>query len=212
MNVTFSRLGADAVAFAFKADGQDAAPPLERLRVEATDVGRLREPRAALLAYLLVRDLIGNRLALRGLRMPAFLAAAILNQRAHPELHFEPVTNANAALALRTEPVRMLWGAPSAGRAGDLLAEAHDLGYRLRRLDAPALPGPVVGEIRADLRPFLALAARRPRAVERAALALLLCDTLGASVLRVAERDPATAALAGLLGHVGFRLDAAEAA
>ena len=214
MRISYSRPDTDSLVLDFAADSQDAVPPLARVRIAAPHLGRLREPRAALLGYLLVRDLVGNRLEFRGIRIPTFLAGSILRQSAQPELFVEGLTNAVEALAPRAGARLLAWGVrpadaetaaePAAGPAM-LRVTADALGYRIAGDGAAC-------EIRSNLRLFLALAARRPDEVEPAALALLACDLLGASRLH-AGGGGVPPGLAALLGDVGFSLEApAEAA
>ena len=214
MRISYSRPGTDSLVLDFAADSQDAVPPLDRVRIAAPHLGRLREPRAALLGYLLVRDLVGNRLEFRGIRIPTFLAGSILRQSAQPELFVEGLTNAVEALAPRAGARLLAWGVrpadaetaaePAAG-PGMLRVTADALGYRIAGDGAAC-------EIRSNLRLFLARAARRPDEVEPAALALLACDLLGASRLH-AGGGGVPPGLAALLGDVGFSLEApAEAA
>lgn len=222
MRISYSRPGTDSLVLDFAADSQDAVPPLDRVRIAAPHLGRLREPRAALLGYLLVRDLVGNRLEFRGIRIPTFLAGSILRQSAQPELFVEGLTNAVEALAPRAGARLLAWGVrptdaetaaepavEPAAEAGMLRVTADALGYRIAGDGAAC-------EIRSNLRLFLALAARRPDEVEPAALALLACDLLGASRLHAGPSEPGGGVppgLAALLGDVGFSLEApAEAA
>jgi hypothetical protein len=214
MKISYSRPNERTLLLDLTPDNQDAVPPLLRVHFSAQWIGRLQEPRAALIGYLLVRDLVGNRLVLQGLHVPAFLAGRIQRQRAGFELFIEGVSNASLALAPRLGPRRLAWGVAPAGGASppagdDLTIERSDLGYRVRGsgVEAGVLP------VRTNLRLFLSMASRTPHEIEAAVTALLAFDMLGASILRLPGSGPdATPDLLDLMGEVGLSVDVGEAA
>ena len=128
------------------------------------------------------------------------------------------MTNANAALSTPGEPRRFSLevaqpGEKIAARNG-LAARVCDLGYEIVDTDRDL---EVVCSLLTNLRLFLTLACHDPLPAERAALALLACDILGASLLQPSGGGPnggfaGLGDLAPLMSDAGFALaDPAEA-
>lgn len=215
MRISCDRLSHDALDLRLSPDSLDGVPPIGTVRLRARHMGRLKAPRVGLLGYLLCRDLSANLLRFDGVGVPAFLAGAIMRHEGGRELHVEGVTNATAALGPPMEPRRFNLavaqpGEDVAARSG-LAARVCDLGYEIVDVDRDL---EVVCSLRTNMRLFLALACRDPLASERAALALLAFDILGASLLRASGDSPDDLAELGDLGplmsEAGFSL--AEAA
>jgi hypothetical protein len=218
VRISCQRLSHDALDLRFSPDALDGVPPIGTVRLRARHLGRLKGARIGLLGYLLCRDISANLLRFDGGSVPAFLAGAVMRHETAREIHVEGLTNATSALSPPGEPRRFNLavaqpGEKVAARTG-LAARVCDLGYEIVDTDRDL---EVVCSLRTNMRLFLALACRDPLEAERAALALLACDVLGASLLQSSGNAPSDLRelgdLAPLMSEAGFSLaDPAEVA
>lgn len=211
MRISCDRLSHDALDLCFSPDALDGVPPIGAVRLRARHLGRLKGPRIGLLGYLLCRDISANLLRFDGGSVPAFLAGAVMRHGKGREIHVEGLTNAASALSPPGEPRRFNLavaqpGEEIAARTG-LAARVCDLGYEIVDTDRDL---EVVCSLRTNMRLFLGLSCRDPLTSERAALALLACDVLGASLLQPSGSMPGDLRelgdLAPLMSEAGLSL------
>ena len=218
MRVVVTRPHARRIDFEIRPEEGDGQPPLSSVYLAGEGLWRLGEGMLSLIAFLLVRDLIGNTLVVEGLNIPAHMATAMHRDFAPFDLHCAPITNIDRAILPKQGPRVQSFDTEDTPEGMDT-PEVRGAVIRTRRSGygfLVSVPGEAEGPAQeyayeTSVPLFCAMACRSPLSILHAVMAAVVFDLHGGVALTDASRTIAEPDILALLsqGGLAFREQAA---
>lgn len=163
----------------FEADLVDAEPPVWEVFFEGEKLGRVDDQRWAVIAFIMVRELVGNSISFAGFSAPPHLAVAFQKHAELSELFVSPIDNDPRRILPKedVEDVTLVFGEDERpNRFGKLVVTEHELGFRFSLLGSEDC---YAQTIKTNLRLWAALSSSQVEISMRTIIALIASDVYG---------------------------------
>lgn len=193
---------ANSLAIRFQSEDLDAELALKELQIKCEKLHRIDDARLAAIGILLCRDVIGNNITFSGIDVPAHLAGSFAASNNVTESFVHPVSNRASALLPKAGDVTQQWLLLKTGMAASTEAKtvvvyraAYGFDISLNEHRFPIIT---------NLPLFTSFLSHSHEAIERAVMACLLYDLLGARNIAGLTLSSGNEWIVEVLRAVGF--------
>lgn len=189
MEIALIKEGYNKRILRFYPDSMDAEPAVRTVFFEGEKIGRVSEQRWALIAFLMVREVVGNCVSFQGFTMPPHLAAAFERDAAMSELFLSPIDNEPARILPKEHGSKgsvFIDDLADYAQGNDLVISEYELGFQSRLVGGGECDMPI---LKTNLRLWAALCSSEVELLVRSVVSLIACDVYGVRTCSIGLRE-----------------------